>query len=162
MHRILISSCLIGNPVRYDGRGQALRSEILDRWLAEGRVLAVCPELAGGLLVPRPAAEITQGAGGAKVLQGLAKVMDTDGRDVSAAFLAGARQALQLARQHGIRVAVLKQGSPSCGSGYIYDGTFTGVKTAGQGVTAALLESAGIKVFSEHQLAEADAMLSQS
>jgi len=112
--------------------------------------------------VPRPAAEITQGAGGAKVLQGLAKVMDTDGRDVSAAFLAGARQALQLARQHGIRVAVLKQGSPSCGSGYIYDGTFTGVKTAGQGVTAALLESAGIKVFSEHQLAEADAMLSQS
>lgn len=161
MQLVLVSSCLIGNPVRYDGKGQRVSSAILDRWLAEGRVLAVCPELAGGLPVPRTAAEITQGTGGAQVLQGLAKVIDAGANDVSEAFIAGARHALQLARLHGVRVAVLKEGSPSCGSGYIYDGTFTGAKMAGQGVTAALLESAGIKVFSEHQLLEADAMLSQ-
>jgi uncharacterized protein YbbK (DUF523 family) len=99
------------------------------------------------------------GAGGASVIAGLAKVVDPEANDVSAEFVAGAKHALQLAQSRGIRVAVLKEGSPSCGSGFIYDGSFTGVKVQQLGVTAALLQNAGIKVFSEEQFSEANAYL---
>jgi uncharacterized protein YbbK (DUF523 family) len=91
------------------------------------------------------------------VLQGQARVLGTDGADVSAAFRSGAEQALALAREHGIRLAVLKQSSPSCGSLDIYDGSFGGRRIAGQGVTAALLSQAGIAIFDEQQWDEAHA-----
>lgn len=159
MHLVLVSSCLVGAPVRYNGAHKRSGSEVLQRWLDEGREVPVCPEVAGGLGVPRPAAEIVGGAGGARVLERLAKVVDTNGHDVSTAFIAGAEEALRLARQKGIRVAVLKEGSPSCGTGYIYDGTFTGTRVADRGVAAALLERAGVRVFSELQVDEADAFL---
>lgn len=159
MEYVLLSSCLLGRPVRYDGSHKRVEDDILSRWLAEGRVLAVCPEVAGGMPTPRPAAEIIGMGGGAQVLAGAARVIDTAGKDVSVAFIEGARLALQQARDKAVHIAVLKEDSPSCGSGTIYDGAFAGNKIPGQGVTASLLESAGIRVFNEKQLAQADAYL---
>jgi uncharacterized protein YbbK (DUF523 family) len=159
MHFVLVSACLLGSPVRYDGAHKHSKSEVLQRWLAEGRVISICPEIAGGLPVPRPPAEVTAGAGGAKVLAGLAKVVDPKAHDVSAEFIAGARHALQQAQLKGVRVAVLKDGSPSCGSTYIHDGTFTGTQFPGKGVTSSLLESSGVRVFSEDQFVEANEFL---
>lgn len=158
MKFVLVSSCLLGKPVRYNGTHKRAKSTVLSRWLHEGRVISVCPELAGGMPVPRPSAEIVGGAAN-QVLSGLARVVDADGNDVSRPFVAGAIQALQQAKLKGIQVAVLKEDSPSCGSSSIYDGTFTGNRIAGQGVTATLLEAEGIRVYSEKQFAEADAYL---
>ncbi|MNQ75634.1 hypothetical protein D3C85_904380 [compost metagenome] len=95
------------------------------------------------------------------MLEGTARVITTEGEDVSDAFLSGARQALELVQQHGIRIAVLKANSPSCGNLLTYDGTFSGVKVSGEGVTAALLTRHGVRVFSELQLAEAAAALAK-
>lgn len=159
MQLVLVSSCLLGSPVRYNGAHKRSDSGVLRRWLAQGRVVPVCPELAGGLPVPRPPAEIAGGAGGEAVLSGLARVVDPQAHDVTAAFVAGAQQALRLARQHRIRVAVLKEGSPSCGSSHIHDGSFTGTLVRQAGVAAALLEREGIRVFGEHQFDAADAFL---
>jgi uncharacterized protein YbbK (DUF523 family) len=89
------------------------------------------------------------------VLDGLAPVITADGEEVSAQFLSGAHQALALVREHGIRIAVLKANSPSCGNLLTYDGTFSGVKVSGEGVTAALLKRHGVRVFSELELPEA-------
>ena len=155
--KVLVSACLLGQPVRYDGRDSG-HPDLLRRWQAEGRVVALCPEVAGGLPTPRPPAEIPGGQGGA-VLDGQARVVTVEGEDVSAAFLTGARLALALVRQHGIRVAVLKSGSPSCGNRLTYDGTFSGVKVAGEGVTTALLRRAGVQVFSELELEAAQRAL---
>ncbi len=93
------------------------------------------------------------------MLDGQASVLTTEGEDVSAQFLSGARQALELVQQHGIRIAILKANSPSCGNLLTYDGTFSGVKVSGEGVTAALLKRHGVQVFSELELAEAAAAL---
>jgi uncharacterized protein YbbK (DUF523 family) len=161
MQHILVSACLLGHPVRYDGKDAAADSEIFRRWQAEGRLVGVCPEMAGGLPTPRPPAEIRGGPGGAAVLAGRARVIDNTGSDASAAFIAGAQHALAIAVQRGIRLAVLKDDSPSCGSTHIYDGTFAGRKIQGFGVTAALLERHGIKVFSESHIREADAYVQQ-
>lgn len=155
--KVLVSACLLGQPVRYDGRASG-HPDLLQRWQAEGRVVPLCPEVAGGLPTPRPAAEIPGGQGG-QVLNGQAQVRTASGEDVSAAFMAGAQRALELVRRHGIRVAVLKSGSPSCGNWQTYDGTFTGVKVAGEGVTTALLRRDGVQVFSELELAEAERAL---
>ncbi|AZE51822.1 Uncharacterized protein YbbK [Pseudomonas chlororaphis] len=157
MHKILVSRCLLGHRVRYDG-GASGPFDQLASWQAEGRVVALCPEVAGGLPTPRAAAEISGGQGG-EVLDGLAQVITTEGEDVSAEFLSGARQALELVREHGIRIAVLKANSPSCGNLLTYDGSFSGVKVSGEGVTAALLKRAGVQVFSELELAAAAAAL---
>jgi len=156
MVRVLVSACLLGEKVRYNGGDSASAHPILATWIAEGRVVPFCPEVAGGLGVPRPAAEIVGGDGGS-VLTGAARIVTRDAADVTEAFRRGADLALNAAREAGARVAVLKDGSPSCGSSYIYDGTFSGRRTAGQGTTAAQLERAGIRVFSEAQLDEAAA-----
>ncbi|PPA00275.1 DUF523 domain-containing protein [Pseudomonas sp. MWU12-2312b] len=153
MQKILVSRCLLGHRVRYDG-GASGPFDQLQIWLDEGRVVPLCPEVAGGLPTPRAAAEIPGGQGG-EVLDGQASVLTTEGEDVSAQFLSGACQALELVRQHGIRIAVLKANSPSCGNLLTYDGTFSGVKVRGEGVTAALLKRHGVQVFSELELAEA-------
>ncbi|SDR35684.1 Uncharacterized conserved protein YbbK, DUF523 family [Pseudomonas moorei] len=157
MQKILVSRCLLGHRVRYDG-GASGPFDQLQVWLDEGRVVPLCPEVAGGLPTPRAAAEIPGGQGG-EVLDGQASVLTTEGEDVSAQFLSGACQALELVRQHGIRIAVLKANSPSCGNLLTYDGTFSGVKVRGEGVTAALLKRHGVQVFSELELAEAAAAL---
>lgn len=161
MQYVLISSCLLGNPVRYDGRGVPHGDAVLARWREEGRVVTVCPEVAGGMPIPRPPAEIEPGNSAADVLAGGARVIAVTGEDVTLPFVQGGQTALAVARQHGIRIAVLKEGSPSCGSGYVYDGHFAGRRQAGLGVTAELLTRAGIHVFSEKQWAEAQACLSR-
>ncbi|MEZ5291138.1 MAG: DUF523 domain-containing protein [Vicinamibacterales bacterium] len=159
MERVLVSACLLGHAVRYDGRDKKADDGTLARWVAEGRVVAVCPEVAGGLAVPRPPAEVEAGAGGDAVLAASARVIAVNGDDVTTAFVHGATHALQRARDEHIRVAVLKEGSPSCGSSYSYDGTFSGTRVDRPGVTTALLRRQGVRVFSEHEWAEADALL---
>jgi len=156
---VLVSACLLGQAVRYDATDKKIDDDVLQRWTAEGRVVAVCPEVAGGLAVPRPPAEIKGGIGGRAVLAGEARVVASTGADVTTAFVHGAEQALAKARALDIRVAVLKEGSPSCGSTYTYDGTFTRARMPAPGVTTSLLTAHGIRVFSEHDLAAADAAL---
>ena len=144
MIRVLVSACLLGEKVRYNGNDAAAANAILDRWRAEGRIVCFCPEVAGGLGVPRPPAEIVG-----------ARLLTRDGRDVTDAFESGAALALEAARANGVGVAVLKEGSPSCGTHRVNDGTFTGTKIEGKGVTAALLERHGILVFSEEEIERA-------
>ena len=151
--KVLVSRCLLGHRVRYDGGASGPYAQ-LAQWQAEGRVIALCPEVAGGLPTPRAAAEIPGGQG-VEVLAGKAAVITTEGEDVTEAFVSGARQALALVERHGIRLAILKANSPSCGNRLTYDGSFSGVKVEGQGVTAALLNRAGVQVFSELELEEA-------
>jgi uncharacterized protein YbbK (DUF523 family) len=148
MIRVLVSACLLGEKVRYNGADAASGNRILEDWLSEGRVVPFCPEVAAGLGVPRPAAEI-QGLGGRSVLEGSGRVLTRNGADVTAAFIRAAELALETALSRGVRLAVLKEGSPSCGTNLIHDGSFTGQMKAGLGVTAALLERRGIRVFSE-------------
>lgn len=156
---ILVSSCLLGEPVRYDGGHAGPTGALLTRWQAEGRLVPFCPEVAGGLPVPRPPVEI-EGGDGSAVLRGEAKVVEESGHEVTPHLLAGAREVLRQARAGGVELAILKDGSPSCGSSYIYDGSFRQVKRPGRGVTAALLEEHGIRVFSEGQIEQAAAYLS--
>jgi uncharacterized protein YbbK (DUF523 family) len=158
MNKLLVSACLLGDPVRYDGKSKLLRHPDLARLVAAERIVAFCPEVAGGLPVPRPAAEIVAGDGNA-VIDGQAQVRTRDGGDVSEAFLSGAQQALALCRRHGVRVAVLTESSPSCGSGNIYDGSFTRTAVTGSGVTAALLRRHGVAVYNQYQLDDALARL---
>lgn len=155
--RVLVSACLLGQRVRYDG-GAHGPFDHLEIWRAEGRVVPVCPEVSGGLGVPRPPAEIVGGSG-ADVHAGNAAVVTEGGVDVSEQFRGGAEVALELARRHDVRVAVLKERSPSCGSSAIYDGSFSRTLMAGDGVTTALLRQHGIEVFGESELDAADARL---
>ena len=151
MKKILVSACLLGHPVRYDGRSKALDNSDLDALLAQDRVISFCPEVAGGLPTPRAAAEIHVGDGNS-VIAKMARVKTGDGTDVTDSFLSGAQQALALCHEHGITVAVLTETSPSCGSGQVYDGSFNRSAVPGSGVTTALLRQHGIKVFNQHQL----------
>jgi uncharacterized protein YbbK (DUF523 family) len=155
MLKILISACLLGQPVRYNGLIDEYTHPVLERWKAEGRMIAFCPETAGGLPTPRASAEITGKGGGRAVINAQALVLDASGRDVSAAFVRGGELAVQLAAEQGLYIAVLKEGSPSCGTQQIYDGSFTGQKISGAGVCAEALGHAGLRVFNENQLAEA-------
>ncbi|AVP99178.1 DUF523 domain-containing protein [Ahniella affigens] len=159
MHKILISACQLGEGVRHNGAHKLIEHPVFRRWQSEGRLVGICPEVAGGLPVPRPAAEIEGGQDGSAVLARHAKVRTQGGDDVSAAFIAGAERALALAVRHGCRIAVLKERSPSCGSSFVYDGRFAGSVQQGAGVTAALLRAKGVLVFSEDQLDAADAAL---
>jgi len=142
--KLLVSACLLGQPVRYDGKSKGLTD--ID-WLQElerqQRLVVLCPEVAGGLAIPRPAAEINGEL-----------VIASTGDDVTAAFRLGALEALALCKLHKIKYALLKAKSPSCGNQQIYDGTFSGQLTSGMGLTARLLSENGIRVFSELQLDE--------
>lgn len=148
MNKYLISACLVGENVRYDGRN-CLQSK-LKQLIECKQVITICPEMAGGLNTPRLAAEII-GGDGADVLCGQAKVVDALGKDVSTEFILGAEKTLKLAQQHQITHIILKANSPSCGSNFIYDGTFSGTKIQGKGVTAALLEQHGFLVMTEDE-----------
>ncbi|NTF86290.1 DUF523 domain-containing protein [Agrobacterium rhizogenes] len=150
--KILVSACLMGHAVRYDGRAKPLVHPAIDRWREEGRLVTICPEMSAGMVVPRPPAEIAGGATGEDVLAGTARVMEISGGDVTEGFRQAAENALALARETGCRYALLIDGSPSCGSGFIYDGTFSGAKHPGDGVTAALLKRAGIEVYSDREI----------
>lgn len=159
--KILVSACLLGQPVRYNGAGKPLTHPTLARWQAEGRVVSVCPEVMAGFAIPRAPAEIADGADGEAVLRGAAKVIDTSGADVTAPFVEGAKIALALARQQGCAYALLIDGSPSCGSNLIYNGSFSGAKHSGAGVTTAFLRANGVEVFSEAEIETLEARLGE-
>lgn len=148
--RLLVSACLLGERVRYNGEPLPA-ADLLQQWQQQGRLVVICPEVAGGLPVPRLPAEA----------QADGRILTVSGVDVSAAFVAGATQAEMLVRRHTIRIAILKARSPSCGSGEIYDGSFSGRRIAGDGVTAARLKALGVAVFNETQLEQAAALLQQ-
>lgn len=144
MQKILVSGCLLGWNCRYDAAACTCLEPVFLKWREEGRLIAVCPETAGGLCTPRMPCE-----------RAGANVIAADGSDRTEEFSAGARAALRLALEHGAAFCVLKENSPSCGSHRIYDGTFSGRKIDGQGVTAQLLRESGFEVFSENEIAEA-------
>lgn len=136
---ILVSACLLGEPCRYDGRDNGLPA--VQALVGHFTICPICPEVAGGLPIPRPPAE----------RQGQA-VRTAAGDDVTAAYRLGAAKALALARDRGIRLAILKAKSPSCGRGQVYDGTFSRRLVPGDGVTSECLETNGIRVFTEKDL----------
>jgi uncharacterized protein YbbK (DUF523 family) len=145
--KVLVSSCLLGLAVRYDGRG--VPQERLIHHMNEGNLFFFCPEQYGGLPTPREPAEIEPGKTAQDVLDGTAKIITKSGVDVTEPFMKGAREMLELCKKLAIDTVILKQNSPSCGHGVVYDGTFTGQKIQGNGLTAQLLENNGIKVYSE-------------
>ena len=154
MEKILVSACLLGSKVRYNGRDLPCSNDVLKEWYQKGRIVPVCPEVAAGLPIPRPPAEIKNGDGD-NVLNHEAMAIENTGQDVSQAFISGAKIALRLCQENNIKVAILTEFSPSCGSSKIYNGDFSNTKIAGFGVTSALLMKNGIKVFSQHNLKEA-------
>jgi uncharacterized protein YbbK (DUF523 family) len=153
MIKVMVSSCLMGQKVRYNGCDLAINSPLFDDLKKLVEIIPFCPEISGGLPTPRAPAEIIQG-NGYQVFTGNSRVINNDNSDVTDAFIRGAELALLCCRQHGIRIALLTESSPSCGSNTIHNGEFNGIKIPGKGVTTALLEKNGIKVFSQNQLAE--------
>ncbi|MCL3776714.1 DUF523 domain-containing protein [Actinomyces sp. 186855] len=152
-HPVIVSACLAGVPCRYDATARP-DPEVVAA-VAEGRAVPLCAEVLGSLGVPRPPAEVVgpdgegaTGADGADVLDGRARVVTADGQDLTRAFLDGARAVAEHAERVGARSAVLRAGSPSCGAGGIYDGTFSGRLVPGDGVLAALLRRQGLSVRS--------------
>lgn len=158
--KILISACLLGQPVRYDGQSKYVDNTILELWNGKDMLVPVCPEVRGGLPVPRPAGEIQGFAD--DVLNGRAQVTTADKEDITRYYLRGAQHALSLCQQHGIRIAILKENSPSCGSTNVPDGSFSHKLIPGEGVTARLLRQNGIRVFSENEINEAKAYVDAS
>ena len=149
--KLLVSACLLGQPVRYDGKAKGLKElGWLKQMASEGRLVVICPEVAGGLPTPRPAAERLG-----------ERVITTTGDDVTQEFQSGAEQALALCQKHNIRFALLKAKSPSCGNDEIYDGSYSGQLKKGQGMTAELLTANSVQVFSELQLSELQARFVQ-
>ncbi len=136
---ILVSACLLGKKVRYDGK-DCLSKKVVDLAKKE-KVLAVCPEVEAGLGIPRVPCELSCG-----------KVIGKDGRDCTAEFAMGAELCLQKALKANVTKAILKQNSPSCGCGSIYDGTFSGRKVGGDGVFTAMLKKKGIECVSDEEL----------
>ena len=142
--RIAASACLAGKACRYDGKAKP-SAEIARRLAAGEEILLICPECLGGLAIPREPSELT--GSGEAVLEGRARVIGKDGEDRTAQFLAGAQAALAQLKNAGIEIVYLKSKSPSCGVGQIYDGTFTGTLTAGNGVAAELFLQNGIEAI---------------
>ena len=148
---ILVSSCLAGLEVRYNGT-HSLNSKIR-KLVEENKAITICPELLGGFSTPREPAEII-GGDGEDVLNGKAKVIEKSGRDVTEIYIKGAYATLEKAKKINATIVVLKENSPSCGSLMIYNGEFKGKKIIGNGVTSALLKRNGLQVISEEQFDE--------
>jgi uncharacterized protein YbbK (DUF523 family) len=147
---IIVSACLCGINCKWDG-GNNLDARVL-KLLKEGKVIPVCPEQLGGLETPREPCEIVNG-NGVDVLGGTARVNGSrQNNDVTSKFLNVAYETLKIAEAVGANIAILKARSPSCGATLIYNGSFNGTKIKGNGVTAQLLLSRGIKVFTEENL----------
>ncbi|MCD5140910.1 DUF523 domain-containing protein [Mammaliicoccus sciuri] len=143
---IVISACLVGEKVRYDGNHKLdlFYKNLID----EKKAISICPKILGGLQVPREPAEII-GGDGYDVWNDQAKVMTVTGRDVTIQFKEGAKRALSIIKDLNANTVILKSDSPSCGSTVIYDGTFTGNKKEGVGVTTALFTLNDINVYDE-------------
>jgi uncharacterized protein YbbK (DUF523 family) len=154
MQKILVSACLLGEKVRYDGLVVPVSKMMTGILRSTAVIIPFCPEVAGGLSVPRNSAEIS-GKDGFDVLDGKATVKNKSGDDVTLFYLNGAEKALETAIKNNIKAAILKEKSPSCGNSLIYDGTFTKTLKSGKGVTAAMFERNGIHVFNEKEIEKA-------
>ena len=159
--KILISSCLLGEDVRYDGENSSIafnnnfsfsQKELFMDILCENEIYSFCPEVSGGLSIPREPAEIINNTKPFKVLT-------KNNQDVTINFLVGAKNALDLCQSEGIKVALLKSKSPSCGNEEIYDGTFSDNLVLGKGLTARLLNENEVTVFNENQLKELNSFI---
>lgn len=139
---LIISACLLGIPCRYDGGSNALSAGQIKKLTERYLLIPVCPEQLGGLPTPRIPAEI----------QGDGKVLNKAGAEVSGAFIRGAEAALTIARLNRCRLACMKDGSPSCGSRRIYDGTFRNIGITGKGITVKFFEKEQIIVYNEHEI----------
>ena len=137
-YEYIVSACLCGEKVRYDSKAKTI--EKVKQLTDEGKAIMICPEIEGGLPVPRHPCEIQNN-----------KVINNSGEDKTSEFRKGADKTLQLCKKYNIKKAILKEKSPSCGSNYIYDGTFTGTLIPGQGITAKLLTENGIEVISDEE-----------
>ena len=145
-YKFIVSACLLGINCTYNDNNKFKRH--IMQMAKKGLCIPLCPELLGSMSVPRERCEIS-GGDGEKVLVGKARVITISGRDISANLIDGARKTLAIAKTLGIKRAILKSNSPSCGRGMIYDGTFSGILTKGNGITAAHLLAHGIKVYNE-------------
>ena len=146
--KILISPCLLGIRTRWDEGCEEI--EELINLVKSGQAVFLCPEQLGGLTTPREPDEIERAKTAKGVLNGEAKVLTKTGKDVTEQFVVGAHRILEFCQRLGVEVAVMKSGSPSCGSKQTYDGSYTGTMIAGKGITAELLEKNGIKVYNEN------------
>ncbi|MBQ3437131.1 MAG: DUF523 domain-containing protein [Fusobacterium sp.] len=148
MKKILISSCLLGANVKYSGGNNFSQNliDLLSKY--EIQLIPICPEVSGGLSIPRIPAEISGD-----------DIKNNQGKSVMKEFSCGAEKALKLAQENKVALAILKERSPSCGSNYIYDGTFSGTLIRGVGLTAKILRKNNISVFSEENLLEIERVL---
>ena len=142
MKSILISACLLGVTCRYDGLSKPLDREIIEKLRAKYHLIPICPEIMGGLPTPRIPAEISSDG----------KVLRRDGADVTENYIRGAQEALRLAEIFECDTALMKEKSPSCGAGKIYDGSFSKTLTSGNGITADLLQKNGLQIVGESEI----------
>ncbi|MDO5779338.1 MAG: DUF523 domain-containing protein [Clostridium sp.] len=145
----LISACLCGVNCKYNGLNNY--NEICDKLFTSGKAILVCPEQLGGLPTPRIPSEII-GESSNILNNNNGSVIDKNGNDVTPQFVKGAKETLQIAKKLNIKKAILKDGSPSCGVNYIYNGNFNGSKIKGMGITAQLLKESSIDIISELEL----------
>ena len=146
--RFLVSACLAGINCTFRGKNN-LNDKI--KTLADnGMAIALCPEVSALLGIPRENIELSGGDGN-DLLDGKAKAISSDGRDLTKDIIAGAYKVLEEVRRYGIREAIMKSNSPTCGAGQIYDGTFSNTLKKGDGVLAALLKRNGIKIITEKE-----------
>lgn len=141
MQNILISACLLGVDCKYNGSNNKLDDEIINLLKEKYNLIPVCPEIMGGMPTPRNPIEIKDG-----------KVFDYDGEEFTKEFEKGSEEVLKLAKLYNSSIAILKEKSPSCGSNYIYDGTFNHQKIKGMGFTAQKLSKENIKLFNEENV----------
>ena len=144
--RLLISACLVGDNVKYDGTNNLMSEDILNNLSEKYELVPICPEVLGGMTVPRVPCEITS-------LQPL-EIKNEFGIDMKDHFISGENEVLYYVGKFSIKYALLKSNSPSCGNEYIYDGNFNGTLVKGQGITANILSSNGVKVYNENQIEE--------
>ena len=149
-NKILISACLLGEKVKYNGGDNALKDARIAKWRSDGRLVSVCPEVLGGMSTPRVPSE---------VVKGTRRVISKTGEDVTHFFEEGAKKSLHIAQKEGVCMAILKARSPSCGKNRICDGTFSGTKAEGMGIACAVLQAHGLTIFSEEELDDAEAFL---
>lgn len=141
MQNVLISACLLGVDCKYNGSNNKLDDEIIHSLKEKYNLIPVCPEIMGGMPTPRNPVEITDG-----------KVFDNDGVEFTKEFEKGSEEVLKLAKLYDTTIAILKENSPSCGSNYIYDGTFNHQKIKGMGIAAHKLSKENIKLFNEENI----------
>lgn len=141
MKNILVSNCILGNNCKYNGKNNY--NPLIEKLKEKYKIIPICPEVMGGLSIPRKPSEIRNN-----------KVFDIDGNDVTSYFNHGKDLVLDIISKNDIEFVVLKDGSPSCGSKFIYDGTFTKTKISGMGITARIINELGIKIYTENEINE--------